>query len=273
MLRVVERTEKILDREWLEDRKALSFLNNVDPLVLRDERRLYYRVFEVFSRDTVAPDATVLCLDHGFMLEIIDMARSLDAQLRSMADALLKAAGRNYVTCYTRNEGEEYARMGFCCETVNYRKLNPRPTVDPDLEFCDDVSSMFPSRKEFLDWVRFIYGQNSIYAIVSTGGRLMSCRGEDGTVMVTAVANNQDRWLLGSWMNTEGVVRNMTRIQYARLMRCIQSALPEGDELIFTYHQYDGGCEAMWLLEHGWLPDSYLYGRTLKLPNGENNVN
>ncbi|MCT7476006.1 hypothetical protein N5V81_13565 [Escherichia coli] len=55
----------------VEDRKALSLLNDIDPSTLQDERRLYYRIFEVFSRDTVAPDAIVLCLDHGYMLEVI----------------------------------------------------------------------------------------------------------------------------------------------------------------------------------------------------------
>ena len=45
MLRVIERTERILDRTWLEDRKALSLLNDIDPSTLQDERRLYYRIF------------------------------------------------------------------------------------------------------------------------------------------------------------------------------------------------------------------------------------
>lgn len=270
MLRVIERTERILDRRWLEDRKALSLLNDIDPSTLQDERRLYYRIFEVFSRDTVAPDAIVLCLDHGYMLEVINMVRALDAQLTSLADSLLRAAGRNYAMHFTRSEGDEYARMGFCCETINYRKINTSvPSHDED--FCGDVSSLFDSKKAFLDWVRMLYGTSSIYSTLVMGGRMMSWRSSN-SYKLTVLSHRGQRWVIGGWFTAEGVVA-LTREEFGLLMQCIQSELPVGDELIYTYHQYTGGPAAMWLLENGWLPESYVYGRTLKTSNGEDNAN
>lgn len=270
MLRVVERTERILDSDWLEDRNALSFLESIRPELLRDHRRLYYRVFEVFSRETVVPDATILCLDHGFMLEIVNMVRTLDAQLPSLADALLQVADNSYVMYYTRNEGEECTHMGFCCETVNYRLVNPKP-LPPTGDFCGDLSSLFHSEQEFLSLIQLLYGQSSIYSIAATGGRIMTW-GAGKHQLTTAISRQGRRWIVGKWFSIKGTVATLSRTKFATLMACIQSALPKGDELIYTYHQYPGGSEALWLLEHGWLPDSYVYGRTLKPKCGDKNA-
>ncbi|AWN08892.1 hypothetical protein MLDJOKPK_00050 [Salmonella phage SPAsTU] len=272
MLKVVERTEKMLDRDWLEDRQSLSFLDDIEISVMRDERRLYYRVFEVFSRDHVAPDATVLCLDHGYMLEIINMTRSLDARLHTLAESLLRAANRNYVIHYTREEGEEYSRMGFHCSTVNYSIHNPKP-VTPDVSFCPSLEEAFDSREEFMSWVAMVYGKSSIYDIMLTGGRLVSMRdsqGFCGTVISTSTDNN--RWIVGKPFDDQGKTLRLSTARFQCFVDCILSSLPKGDQVVYTYHQFEGGCEAMHLLQHGWLPESYLYGRKLKPTNGVNNA-
>ncbi|HHS7556242.1 TPA: hypothetical protein ACTPQ1_004532 [Salmonella enterica] len=261
MLKVVERTDKILDRDWLEDRNALLFLDDIDLSVMRDSRYLYYRIFEVFRRNNVAPDATVLCLDHGYMLEVINMSRSLDACLHSLADALLCAADRDYITHYTRDEGEEYARMGFHCSTVNYSIRNPKPE-QPDVDFSPSLERAFGSRDDFLTWVRMIYGKNSIYDIILTGGRLVSMRDEEGfCTTVISTSTGCHRWIIGKPFSGDGRVVQLTTERFKRFVNCILSSLPKGDEVVYTYHQFEGGCEAMYLLRNGWLPESYLYGR------------
>lgn len=272
MLKVVERTEKMLDRDWLEDRQSLSFLDDIEISVMRDERRLYYRVFEVFSRDHVVPDATVLCLDHGYMLEIINMTRSLEARLHSLADTLLRAADRNYVMHYTREEGEEYTRMGFHCSTVNYVTHNPKPAT-PDVSFLPSMEEAFDSREEYMAWVAMIYGKSSVYDIILTGGRLASMRDEEGFCgTVVSTSPDKRRWIVGKPFDEEGKVLRLSTERFKRFIACILSSLPKDDQVVYTYHQYKGGCEAMYLLQHGWLPESYVYGRKLKSTKGVNNA-
>ncbi len=272
MLRIVERTEHLLNREWLEDRQALFFLERIHLDVMKPPRKLFYRIFEVFESDSSVPTAVVLCLDHGFMLELITTAREETAKLSTLADDLLTATMHTYITTHTVEDGEAFARMGFHCSTVNYRIDNPQPER-PDVDFMPSLEGGFETREKFLEWVEVIYGRNSIYEIALTGGRLATMRDEEGLcVTVITTSPGQDRWVVGKAFDGQGNVLQLTRSRFAAFMRCILSTLPKGEQVVYTYHQFEGGNEAMWLLQNGWLPESYEYARS-KTHKGVTNAN
>lgn len=261
MLRIVERTEHLLDREWLEDRQALFFLERLKLSEMRPPRKLFYRIFEVFESESPQPDAVVLTLDHGFMLELITMARAEKAKLSTLADDLLTVTHHTYIVTHTVEEGDVYARMGFHCSTVNYSIKNPQPS-QPEADYFPTLEVAFDTREKFLDWIETIYGRSSIYDIILTGGRFTSMRDEYGHCgTVISVSPVHRRWIIGKAFDGQGNTLQLSRERFSRFMNCILSSLPKGETVVYTYHQFEGGNEAMWLLQNGWLPESYEYAR------------
>ncbi|AFQ96575.1 hypothetical protein G173_gp030 [Erwinia phage phiEaH2] len=256
----------------MEDRHALFFLERIRLDDMKPPRKLFYRIFEAFESESPAPSAVVLCLDHGFMLELITMARDEKAKLSSLADDLLTATLHTYIVTHTVEEGEVYARMGFHCSTVNYRIKNPQPE-QPDVDFQPTLEAAFDTREKFLEWISVIYGRESIYDIMLTGGRFVSMRDDAGLcVTVISTSPGNERWVVGKAFDGQGNILQLTTARFAAFMKCILSSLPKGEEVVYTYHQFEGGNEAMWLLQNGWLPESFEYARS-KSHKGVTNAN
>jgi len=261
-VRLVEETNKLFDLNWLKEVNC-EFFQETAARYHRTEGPVL-RIFGYFINEERA--LTLLVQDSVFMLEILAITRVEGMAVRRVIDRLLRYTNRPSVVSYSSVYDETYISMGLPISTVNYaRPIVPGPVPDPE-RFTLNVGQLFRSQKSFVNMAMSIF-QNSgaVHRALTEGGKLALLVLESGRQILTLISRGEKRWIVSAPFYSDDHREPLSDRDFSRVMSNILATLNKGDMLVYTSRVNGRDNRVIWLISHGFVPESYMYEKTIEV--------
>lgn len=259
---LVEETDKLFDTEWLKEVNSEGFVETAKRYH-RNDGIAVLRIFGYFVKGERS--MTLLVQDHQFMLEILELTVNVDIPVSRMADRLLRYTNRYTLLTYSQEYSETYITMGLPIKTVNYaRPIIPGAQPDPE-RFTSNIQQLYQSQDAFMSMAMSLFHDaDAVRHSLQTGGRLSLLVLESGRQIITLLTPGTRRWIVSRPFYTDDFNEQLNDADFGRLMRNLGASLPKGDLLVYTSHLNGKGNRATWLLSNGFVPESYIYEKTIE---------
>lgn len=259
---LVEETDKLFDREWLKTIDSEFFQEKAQHCHASNDNAVL-RIFGFFVRGVRT--ITMLVQDHHYMLEVLAVVGELETPIKRLAERLLRYTQRIILRTFSREYSETYISMGLAIKTVNYaRPIVPGAQPDPD-RFTVNLRQLYRSEEGFMEMAMSLFQHaESVRTSLREGGMLSLLVLESGRQIITLVSRGEERWIVSRPFYTDNLSEQLTDIHFARVMRNLNASLTKGWMMVYTSHLNGKGNRATWLLSNGFVPESYMYEKTIE---------